>query len=33
MRIVIDTAERTLTTDGRRLDLYGKEAYELIADL
>ena len=33
MRIVIDTAERTLTTDGRRLDLYGKEAFELISDL
>jgi cephalosporin hydroxylase len=33
MRIVIDTAERTLTADGRRLDLYGKEAFELISDL
>jgi cephalosporin hydroxylase len=33
MRIVIDTAERTLTADGRRLDLYSKEAFELISDL
>jgi cephalosporin hydroxylase len=33
MRIVIDNAERTLTADGRRLDLYGKEAFELISDL
>ena len=33
MRIVIDTEERTLTADGRRLDLYGKEAFELISDL
>jgi cephalosporin hydroxylase len=34
MRIVIDTAEKTLiAADGRRLDLYGKEAFELISDL
>ena len=34
MRIVIDTNEKTLTTtDGRGLDLYSKEAYELISDL
>ena len=33
MRIVIDTGEKTLTADGRRLDLYGKEAFELISDL
>jgi cephalosporin hydroxylase len=33
LRIVIDTAERTLAADGRRLDLYGKEAFELISDL
>jgi cephalosporin hydroxylase len=33
MRIVIDTAERTLTADGRQLDLYGKRAFELISDL
>jgi cephalosporin hydroxylase len=34
MRIVIDTTNRTLTAaDGRRLDLYGKEAFELISDL
>ena len=33
MRIVIDTAEKTLTADGRSLNLYGKEAFELISDL
>lgn len=33
MRIVIDTAERTLVADGKRLDLYGKDAFELISDL
>jgi cephalosporin hydroxylase len=33
MRIVIDTAERTLTTEGRCLDLYSKGAFELISDL
>jgi cephalosporin hydroxylase len=33
MRIVIDTAEKTLTADGRPLDLYGKAAFELISDL
>ena len=34
MRIVIDTAENALVAaDGRRLDLYGKEAFELISDL
>jgi cephalosporin hydroxylase len=33
MRIVIDTSERTLVADGKRLDLYGKEAFELISDL
>jgi cephalosporin hydroxylase len=33
MRIVIDTAEKILTADGRGLDLYGKEAFELISDL
>ena len=34
MRIVIDTDEKALVTaDGRRLDLYGKEAFELISEL
>jgi cephalosporin hydroxylase len=34
MRIVIDTAENTLiAADGQRLDLYGKEAFELISEL
>jgi cephalosporin hydroxylase len=34
MRIIIDTAEKSLVAaDGRRLDLYGKEAFELISDL
>jgi cephalosporin hydroxylase len=34
MRIVIDTAEKTfIAADGQRLDLYGKEAFELISDL
>jgi cephalosporin hydroxylase len=33
MRIVIDTREKTFTADGRRLDLYSKEAFELISDL
>jgi cephalosporin hydroxylase len=34
MRIVIDTAEQTLfAADGKRLDLYGKEAFELISEL
>jgi cephalosporin hydroxylase len=33
MRIVIDTTEKTLVTDGRRVDLYSKEAFELISDL
>jgi hypothetical protein len=34
MRIVIDTTENTLVAaDGQRLDLYGKEAFELISDL
>ena len=34
MRIVIDTAEKTLVAaDGQRLDLYGKEAFELISEL
>jgi cephalosporin hydroxylase len=33
MRIVIDTTEKTLTADRRRLDLYSKEAFELISDL
>ncbi|HEY7664511.1 MAG TPA: CmcI family methyltransferase [Xanthobacteraceae bacterium] len=33
MRIVIDTAEKTLTADGRQLDLYGKRAFELISEL
>jgi cephalosporin hydroxylase len=34
MRIVIDTEEKTLTTtDAGKLDLYGKEAFELISDL
>jgi cephalosporin hydroxylase len=34
MRIVIDTTERTLIAgDGRRLDLYSKEAFECISDL
>ena len=30
MRIVIDTAEQTLAADGRRLDLYGKEAQLIV---
>src|SRR5262249_53575079 len=33
MRIVIDTTEKTLSADGQRLDLYSKEAFELISDL
>jgi cephalosporin hydroxylase len=34
MRIVIDTTERTLVAaDGRRFDLYSKEAFECISDL
>jgi cephalosporin hydroxylase len=33
MRIMIDTTEKTLSADGRRLDLYSKEAFELISDL
>jgi cephalosporin hydroxylase len=34
MRIVIDTTERTvIAADGQRLDLYGREAFELISDL
>ncbi|MFL6833066.1 MAG: CmcI family methyltransferase, partial [Xanthobacteraceae bacterium] len=33
MRIVIDTGEKTLTADGQRLDLYGKEAFELVSEL
>ena len=33
MRIVIDTMEKTLSADGRRLDLYSKEAFELISDV
>lgn len=34
MRIVIDTAEQALfSADGTRLDLYGKEAFELISEL
>jgi cephalosporin hydroxylase len=33
MRIVIDTTEKTLSADDRRLDLYSKEAFELISDL
>jgi cephalosporin hydroxylase len=34
MRIEIDTTENTLIApDGRRLDLYSKEAFELISDL
>jgi cephalosporin hydroxylase len=33
MRIVIDTAEKTLSADGQRLDLYSKEAFELISDV
>jgi cephalosporin hydroxylase len=34
MRIIIDTAEKSLVAaDGRRLDLYGKEAFELISEL
>jgi cephalosporin hydroxylase len=33
MRIVIDTTEKTLSADGRRLDLYSKEAFELISDV
>jgi cephalosporin hydroxylase len=34
MRIVIDTTEQALfAADGKRLDLYGKEAFELISEL
>jgi cephalosporin hydroxylase len=34
MRIIIDTEENSLVTGGgQRLDLYGKEAFELISDL
>ncbi|MEA2960607.1 MAG: hypothetical protein QOI46_705 [Alphaproteobacteria bacterium] len=34
MRMIIDTADNSLiAADGRRLDLYGKEAFELISDL
>ncbi len=34
MLIVIDTTEKTfIAADGQRLDLYGKEAFELISDL
>jgi cephalosporin hydroxylase len=33
MRIVIDTTEKTLSADGRRLDLYSKEAFELISNV
>jgi cephalosporin hydroxylase len=34
MRIMIDMAEKALIhADGRRLDLYGKEAFELISEL
>jgi cephalosporin hydroxylase len=34
MRVVIDTAQQALFTgDGKRLDLYGKEAFELISEL
>ena len=33
MRIIIDTAENSLVADGQRLDLYGKEAFELLSDL
>jgi hypothetical protein len=33
MRIVIDTVEKTLTADSQRLDLYGKEAFELVSEL
>ena len=33
MRMIIDTADNLLiAADGRRLDLYGKEAFELISD-
>jgi cephalosporin hydroxylase len=33
MKIEIDTDAKTLRVDGRALELYGREAYELIADL
>jgi cephalosporin hydroxylase len=34
MRIIIDTAEKSLVAaDGQRIDLYSKEAFELISDL
>ena len=34
MRMIIDTADNSLiAADGRRLDLYGNEAFELISDL
>src|SRR5262245_7808649 len=33
MRIVIDTIEKTLTADSKRLELYGKEAFELVSEL
>jgi cephalosporin hydroxylase len=33
MRMVIDTAARTLSMEGEALDLYSREAFELISDL
>lgn len=33
MRITIDTDAKRLETDGRALDLYGKESFELLSDL
>ena len=34
MRIIVDTAERSLVTaDGKRLDLYSKSAFEVLSEL
>lgn len=33
MRVLIDTTEDSLVADGRKLDLYGKDAFELISQL
>ena len=33
MKIEIDTDAKSLTVDGKALDLYGREAYDLVADL
>ncbi|MCE9520817.1 MAG: cephalosporin hydroxylase family protein [Alphaproteobacteria bacterium] len=33
MKISIDTAARTLTVDGRKVDLYSREGFEIVSDL